>query len=162
MPQEQTILFEDCRIVFRNFEGRETQYNRAGDRNFCVLLPAEMVDDLTEDGWNVKYLKAREEGVEDQPYLQVSVGYKYKPPKIVMITSRGRNDLSEDMIEMLDWVDIKTVDLIVRPYDWNVGGRSGKAAYVKTLYITINEDALELKYADLEEAMPARGGRVEE
>lgn len=162
MPQEATVLFEDARIVFRNFEGRATQYNRAGDRNFCVLLDEDTASMLSEDGWNVKALRAREPGDADQPYLQVSVGYKYKPPKIVLITHRGRNDLSEDQIEMLDWVDIKTVDLIVRPFDWEVSGKTGKKAYVKTLFVTINEDALEMKYADLEEELPARAGRTQE
>lgn len=39
MPQDNTILLEDVRIIFRNFAGREGMYNREGDRNFAVLLP---------------------------------------------------------------------------------------------------------------------------
>jgi hypothetical protein len=150
-PKEPTILFEDCRIMFRNFEGRATQYNRDGDRNFCVLLDPEMADQLSEDGWNVKSLKPRDPDSDPQPYLQVSVGYKYRPPKIVLITHRGRNDLPEEMIGMIDWIDIAKVDLIVRPFDWEVNGKTGKKAYVKTLFITVAEDALELKYADIRE-----------
>jgi len=162
MPTEATVLMEDARIIFRNFEGREGRYNRAGDRNFCVLLPEELAAQMAEDGWNIKALKAREQGDPDQPYIQVTVGFKFKPPKIVLITSRGRNDIGEDMIDMLDWIDIAKVDLIIRPYDWNVSGNTGRTAYLKTIFITVNEDELELKYAEIEDALPARAGRVED
>ena len=162
MPTEATVLMEDARIIFRNFEGREGRYNRAGDRNFCVLLPEELAAQMAEDDWNVKSLRAREQGDPDQPYIQVTVGFKFKPPKIVLITSRGRNDIGEDMIDMLDWIDIAKVDLIIRPYDWNVSGNTGRTAYLKTIFITVNEDALELKYAEIEDALPARAGRVED
>ncbi len=158
---ENTIVIEDARLIFRNFEGREGPYNREGDRNFCVLLDGQLADALVSDGWNVKHLAAREEGDEPQPYLQVSVGNKGRPAKIVMITSRGRTDLSQDEIVLLDWADIKVADIIIRPYNWEVGGRGGVKAYLKSIFVTINEDALELKYADVEE-VPSRSGRVEE
>jgi hypothetical protein len=34
----------------------------------------------------------------------------------------------------------------VRPYAWDVNGKTGVKAYLKTLFVTIDEDALELKY----------------
>jgi hypothetical protein len=151
MARENTVLMEDARIIFRNFAGREGQYNREGDRNFCVLLPEDLATQLYEDGWNVKSLKSREPDDPAQPYLMVAVSFKGRPPKIVMITSKGRTDIPEQMIEMLDWVDIRQVDLIIRPYDWTVSGRGGRKAYLKSLFITIEEDALELKYADVRE-----------
>lgn len=163
MPKgDGTIVIEGARIIFRNFEGREGQYNRAGDRNFSVILPDELVKDLERDDWNVKYLNPREEGDQPTPYLQVSVGYgKGRPPTVVMITSRGRTNLGEQEVELLDWADITNVDLIIRPYDWSVGGRGGRKAYLKSLFVTIQEDELELKYADVDR-IPSRSGRVED
>ena len=39
MPaNDNTVLMEGVRIIFRNFAGKEGQYNREGDRNFAVLL----------------------------------------------------------------------------------------------------------------------------
>ena len=67
-----------------------------------------------------------------------------------MITSRGRTNLDEGQVETLDWVDILNVDLIVRPYEWTVNGKSGVKAYLQSIYVTIEEDPLEIKYGELE------------
>lgn len=155
MPQTNTVLMEGVRLVFKNFAGREGQYNSEGTRNFAVLLDDTVAKAMAEDGWNVKWLKPREDDEEEtqQAYLQVTVkfGGKARPPRVVLITSRGRTNLGEDGVEMLDWADISNVDLIVRPYPWSVNGKSGIAAYLQSIYVTIEEDALELKYGGLDE-----------
>jgi hypothetical protein len=154
MPQDNTVLMEGVRIVFRNFAGKEGMYNREGDRNFAVLLDDTMANTMAEDGWNVKWLKPDPDEPDSPPqaYLQVSVNYKGRPPRVVLITSRGRTNLDETSIEMLDWADIKNVDLIIRPYEWIVNDKTGIKAYLKSIYVTIEEDALEIKYADLDQA----------
>lgn len=156
MPQpDNTVLMEGVRIVFRNFSGKEGQFNREGDRNFAVLLDDTTANAMAEDNWNIKWLQPRGEEEEDampQAYLPVAVNFKGRPPRIVLITSRGRTNLDEDAIEMLDWADIINVDLIVRPYEWNVNEKSGVKAYLQSMYVTIEEDALERKYAELDQA----------
>jgi hypothetical protein len=154
MPQDNTVIMEGVRIVFRNFAGKEGQYNREGDRNFAVLLDDTVANQMAEDGWNVKWLRPREEDEDESPqaYLQVSVSYKGRPPRVVLITSRGRTNLDEHSIEMLDWADIQNVDLIVRPYEWTVNQKSGIKAYLQSIYVTIEEDPLERKYAELDQA----------
>lgn len=159
--KDETVLLEDYTLIFKNFEGKEGQYNRKGDRNFAVLLDVDTANRLDRDGWNVKALKAREEGDPEQPYLPVSVNFSGRPPHIVMITSRGRTELDEAKVEMLDWADIETVDLIINPYNWEVNGKSGKKAYLKSMFVTIREDALDLKYAHIDD-VPARAGRTDE
>jgi hypothetical protein len=146
---ENTVMMEGARIIFRNFAGKEGQYNREGDRNFCVLLDPDVAEAMAKDGWNIKALRAREEGEEEQPYVQVAVNFKGRPPRVVMITSRGRTTLFEDEVEILDWADIQNVDLIIRPYEWVVNGKSGIKAYLQSIYVTIDEDELELKYSDV-------------
>lgn len=147
----EPVKVENARIIFRNFEGAEGQYNRAGDRNFGLVLEHDVAEAMKAEGWNVKYLRPREEGDEPQPWLPVSVSYKGRPPMIVMVTSRGKTMLPEELVMMLDWADFANVDLIVNPYQWNVNGNSGVKAYLKSIYVTIVEDELELKYADVQE-----------
>lgn len=143
------LVMENCEIRYRNFSGKEGVYNREGDRNFCVLISPEMAVPMEKDGWNVKYLKAREPGEDPQPYIQVAVSYKYRPPRIVLVTGRGKNNLEESDINILDWVDIINVDLIINPSYWEVSGDTGIKAYLSSIYITIQEDKLEQKYADV-------------
>jgi hypothetical protein len=154
MANENTVLMEGVKIIFRNFSGKEGQYNREGDRNFAVLLDDDVAEAMAADGWNVKWLKPREddEDEKEQAYLSVSLNFsKGRPPKVVLVTSRGRTTLAEQDVELLDWADITNVDLIVRPYEWTVNSKTGIKAYLQSIYVTIEEDPLEIKYADLDQ-----------
>jgi hypothetical protein len=153
---DNTLVIENARIIFRNFSGREGMYNREGDRNFAVLLDDQLAKEMAEDGWNVKWLKPREEGEPEQAYIQVSVNFKGRPPRVVMISSRGRTNLGEHEVELLDWADISTADLIMRPYEWAVNDKHGIKAYLQSIFVTIEEDALELKYAEIDDAAERR------
>lgn len=154
MPRDRnTVTMENVQIIFRNFKGKEGQYNREGDRNFGVILPSDVAEAMLADGWNVKYLKPREDDEDETetPWLAVSVKFdKGRPPRIMLVTSRGRTALDEDTVENLDWADILNVDLIVRPYTWEVSGKTGIKAYLQSMYVTIEEDDLERKYAELD------------
>jgi hypothetical protein len=156
------LLIEDAKIVLRNFEGRPTKYNpKGGIRSFSSLLDPDLAATLSEDGWSVKHFKIREEEDIAQAHLPITVGYKIRPPAVFLITSRGREHVTEDNIDVLDWVDIAMVDLIVQSSFWSVNGEEGFKAYLKSMYVTINEDALSLKYATLDD-LPARAGQVVE
>lgn len=142
------IIIEGARILYRNFEGREGRFNSVGKRNFCVLLEKDLADQLIEDGWNVRFLEVKDEYEEPQPYIQVSVAFGYRPPNIVMISSRGQTLLDEESVKALDWAEFQNIDLSMRPYDYDVNGKKGIKAYLSSLYVTIYEDPLELKYAN--------------
>ena len=152
--RDRRVIIEGARIIFRNFAGAEKQFNRAGDRNFSVLLDPELAKRLEDDGWNVSYLKVRpdDEDPIPQAHLKVKLKFTGKPPTIYMISSRGRTALGEDTVELLDMVDISNVDLIIDPYDYDVNGKTGISAYLSSIYVTIIEDELALKYADVEDA----------
>jgi len=151
---KNNITIENARIGFKNFSGKEGKYNPPGRRNFCVFLERDMAETLEQDGWNVRWLEPRDEQEDKQAYLQVAVSFDNIPPKLIMITSRGKTTLDEESVSLLDWAEIKEIDLIIRPYNWilHEGTRNekrGVKAYVKSMYITIAEDEFEAKYYDV-------------
>lgn len=141
-----TFSIENARIGFRNFTGAEGKFNPKGRRNFCLFLESELAKVLEEDGWNIRYLQPRDTEEASQPYLQVAVSFDNIPPKIVLVTTHGKNILDESTVSILDWAEIANVDIIIRPYNWEVNGKAGIKAYVKSMYVTIIEDEFENKY----------------
>lgn len=151
---ERILEIPNAHIFYRNFSGVEKKYNPAGSRNFCVEIPEDtMVDDvplyqvLLEEGWNVRLMPPRNEGDAPMHYIQVNVSYKNVPPNIWLIAGRRKTRLDEGSVDSLDYAEIKTVDLVINPYNWEPGRVK---AYLKTMYIEIVQDAFADKWAALE------------
>lgn len=145
------LMYEGRRILFRNFGGVAGRFNAEGERNFCVVIDPSEVEEMRAEGWNVKELAARNEDEDPLFYMKVKVNLKsHRPPTIVMITSRGRTNVPEELLGILDWADIANVDMSINPSRWEMpSGKTGVTGYLKTIFITIEEDRIERKYADV-------------
>lgn len=145
------IQLEGARLIFKNFQGKKTNCNEEGNRNFGVLLPEDLAEELERTGWNVKRLKPREDDPNQycQPWMSVKVRYGNIPPIAVLINSRGKRPLDEELIGQLDWTMIKNCDLIIRPYQYEMQGKRGVSAYLKAIYVTVQEDEFAEKYANI-------------
>lgn len=141
----KTFMVEDAELVYLNFTGRERQYNPAGFRNFGVIIEDDVAAQMAEDGWLVKeYRKDPED--EPRPFIPVAVRFDIRPPRIVLLTENTRTQLNEDTVDVLDFANIKSVDVIARAHNWGREGRGGIKAYLQTMFVTIEEDYLEKKY----------------
>lgn len=153
MAGENIIRFEDVdgkAIRFRNFSGKPGKFNAEGCRNFCLIIDPETADAFSKDGWNVRWLNPRNEDEEPLPYLPVEVSFgKGRPPKVVQVTKHGQTKLNEKTVSNLDYAEIESADIALNPYHWEVAGKSGIKAYLKTMYAKLAEDDFEDKYYDV-------------
>lgn len=149
------LQIDNARIIFRNFRGEASKFNREGDRNFAVIIDnEEIADRLAADGWNVKIKPPKED--DDMPfmYLQVKVKFSGRGPRVYLKTGRAMNRLDEDSIDCLDDIDISGVDLDIRPYDWEINGKTGRTAYLQSIEITQECDRFMDRYNNEQEEIP--------
>lgn len=148
--QIKPVNLPNVRIGFKNFEGREGQFNRKGERSFAVFLDGQTAETLAAQGWNVKFPKpnpdiAPEEDNRD-PHIQVSVAFDNFPPDVYLIANENPTKLDGANVSMLDWAELQKVDLVIRPYVWSVQGNTGVKAYLKKGYFTIVSDQFTDQY----------------
>lgn len=158
MAVKEKITIMNARLVFKNFAGKETDYNAAGARNFCVVLDDDLANELIAQGWSVKVKPPREGFEDDGNFNTLKVNVKYsadgsRNPQIIRICNGSQVNLTEKTVSSLDWDDIENVDLRIRPYNWERGGKKGVAAYLESMYVTVADDELARKYAQPDNGM---------
>lgn len=150
---DDPITLEDIRLIWKNFSGEKRLFNESGKRNFSIPLEESVALKLREIGWNVKDNSHKIEPGEPVDYhIPVTVKMDARvPPRVFMIV-RSQNiriPLDEESIGLLDKAELDVVDVVLRPFNWDVNGKQGVAAYLKLMYATLKEDPLDLKYAHI-------------
>lgn len=145
------ITIERAVLRYKNFSGIGKRFNAKGLRNFHIVLDEDLARMLERDGWNVKWHEPRE-GNEDEkawPSLKVSVRFDNYPPRIWLITGKkGKTLLDEETVTLLDDAEIKNVDLVVTASTGTLdNGKPYVKAYLSKMFVTLDENDLEVKYA---------------
>lgn len=141
------LQIDDARIIFRNFAGVGSKFNREGDRNFAVIIEdQETADELVNAGWNVRIKPPRDEDDTPFMYLPIKVKFNDLGPIVYLKTGDVMNKLDEESVVCLDNVDILGVDLDVRPYDWEVNGKTGRTAYLQSICVIQEVDRFAERY----------------
>lgn len=151
MANVNNINIEGAMIIWKNFSGERDKFN-PGKRGFSVVIDdTVMADELRREGWNVKD-RPLQEGADDSEQewtLPVKLNMN-RYTQVWLIVGNHKTLLDEDTVSQLDVVDIVNCDISIRPYEWEMNGRTGITAYVDSMYVTIRENKFAEKYADLD------------
>ena len=143
------LQIDDARIIHRNFSGIGSKFNREGDRNFSIIIEdEEQANALIDEGWNVKIKAPKDEDDTPFMFLPVKVKFNDRGPNVYLKTGNPVNNLDEDSIDCLDNIDIISVDIDIRPYEWEVNGKTGRTAYLQSMSVTQNIDRFAIRYSN--------------
>ena len=151
MSNVNNINIEGANIIWKNFSGERDKFN-PGKRGFSVVIDdTVMANELKQEGWNVKERPLQEgaDPSEQEWTLPVKLNMN-RYTQVWLIVGNHKTLLNEDTVAQLDVVDIVNCDISIRPYEWEMSGRTGITAYVDSMYVTIRENKFAEKYADLD------------
>lgn len=152
------LEINDARIIWPNFEGRGDRFNKQGDRNFTLVIPdQEIADALMNnkskygDGWNVK-IKKRDDDEKPFMNLKVKVSFNGRGPNIYLVSGNKQVQLNEDTVKCLDYIDIISCDMDIRPFDGEMpNGQTFRTAYLSALRVHQRVDRFATVNADDDE-----------
>ena len=149
----ERVTIKDTSFIFRtNFRGVPTDYNQNGYKEFNVILPDDIAEELEAKGWNVKHTRPREEGDESVAHIQVRVNFDVSyPPRVWLINADTgkRTMLDDETIGQLDFLsrdEIVKVNLIINPRHWSNPNGSGIKAYCHSMQVYFLPDPFEAEY----------------
>ena len=117
------LQIDDARIVYRNFSGTGSKFNREGDRNFAVVIPdQDIADELVNRGWNVKIKPPRDEDDTPFMFLPVKIKFNERGPKVYLQSGDKMVELDEESI------------------DCQVNGKQGRTAYLQSIHVVQEVD----------------------
>ena len=136
------LEINDARIIWPNFEGRGDRFNKQGDRNFTLVIPDQeianaLMNDKSKygDGWNVK-IKKRDEGEAPFMSLKVKLSFNGRGPNIYLVSGNKQVQLNEDTVKCLDYIDIVSCDMDIRPFDGEMpNGQTFRTAYLSAMRV---------------------------
>ena len=143
-------------MPFRNFEGRKSEYNPMGEKEFGVVIEdPELAQQMAEDNWNVKTLTNRDGrdylyGIktdgEDLHWVKIKVKYRKNngdatiPPVIKIRTANNEINYNEEDLKELDTADLMDVDLKINFSKKTINGKQITTGYLNLMRATMIDD----------------------
>lgn len=154
------LIIDGARIIWRNFSGKKSQYNKNGEREFNLVIPNQeiadkLLSDVNDDGaaWNVRMKPPMDEGGDPLLYLKVKVRFNQYGPPIYVVSDGVQREIDESEVGMLDQIAIESVDLDIRPYDNITNGKPYRTAYLQSIRVyqkEVNYDRFAIRHEDEE------------
>lgn len=150
--EPRTFKLRKRDLYFRNFRGINTFNPKDHRITFGIKLPEDLAEEMTKEGWYVRWTKVRDDAPEDIqpiPWLQVTVNMDgQRPPQVNMVIGKSVNGLTKETISTLDGAAIDHLTVKVRAYDWDESDKYGAAAYLVGMNVFCDEDELESELRD--------------
>lgn len=80
--------------------------------------------------------------------LPVKVKFSDHGPNVYLNSLGNVTKLDEESIGCLDNIEIESVNMDIRPYDWEVNGRTGRTAYLQSMEVIQRIDRFSARYKD--------------
>lgn len=152
MNNEVTCKIKNAKVLtrgtWRNFSGTESDYNRAGDRNFTISIPEDLAKQMMADGWDIHVREPENKDYDTEYTLKVSLKYNFRPPLVYFVTDGRKRQVSEDEVGALDRAYIDGADLLLRQYNWTYHNKSGVKACLVIGYFHLVDSDYEDPFAD--------------
>jgi hypothetical protein len=167
----QTYDFENARIMWPNFGGVKSEFNREGKRQFSLRLAPEgpvcaintpqgeqplTVEDLLAHGLRLRRLKPTYEGENPDWTLDVELRYSKEfpkfDPKVIFITrdasgNQKHSRLDEGLVYLVDESEILYADVTIRIHNWGpIQGDFGRKAHLREAAIEVYQNLVARKY----------------
>lgn len=144
----EMLVIHHARLMFTNFAGQKTQFNREGDRNFAVVLDdIAAAEELKDHGWNIKIREPRTPDEDPLCTLKVNVRFDGRtPPKVWMVKDNKMTLLTDVNVGELDMSRIIFANIAIRPYHYEQGG-GGISAYLTDIRCHVEPGIFDDEYA---------------
>lgn len=154
----EPLVIKDARIVMktRNFSGNNPgKFDRPGARNFSIFLDPEKLQEgrgleqLQQEGWNIKVGKPNPEDPDDIPSCFLRIHANWFPledsrsglnPMIVKIVGGEQIRLDEETVKTLDTDEILKCNLTITGRWMESPTYTGVVAYLKKMVVQVSED----------------------
>lgn len=134
---EQLIEINNAKILWKNFTGVSGFYDKEGGRNFCLVLPDDAsVNFFEQNGYSVAIKSSGVEVREFIRYLKVKLKFNNGEPTIILESNNKTIRVDENLVSVLDFIKIKSIDMSIKPYHWELpNGEHGQIAYLNSMTV---------------------------